>query len=31
MTPWVTARVMKSYNQNLWMHHLNEGAAYLPL
>ena len=20
-----------SYNQNLWMHHLTEGAAYLPL
>ena len=21
----------RSYNQNLWMHHLTEGAAYLPL
>jgi hypothetical protein len=20
-----------SYNQNLWMHHLTEGATYLPL
>jgi hypothetical protein len=21
----------KSYNQNLWMHHLTGGATYLPL
>jgi hypothetical protein len=21
----------QSYNQNLWMHHLTEGATYLPL
>ena len=21
----------RSYNQNLWMHHLTEGATYLPL
>jgi hypothetical protein len=21
----------ESYNQNLWMHHLTEGATYLPL
>jgi hypothetical protein len=29
----VRARMPKveSYNQNLWMHHLTEGAAYLPL
>ena len=24
-------RILRSYNQNLWMHHLTEGAAYLPL
>lgn len=23
--------ICRSYNQNLWMHHLTEGAAYLPL
>jgi hypothetical protein len=25
------ARRDESYNQNLWMHHLTEGATYLPL
>ncbi len=24
-------RLQPSYNQNLWMHHLTEGATYLPL
>jgi hypothetical protein len=27
----VNTKLVKSYNQNLWMHHLTEGAAYLPL
>jgi hypothetical protein len=35
VTPVVTLMVpggeVRSYNQNLWMHHLTDGAAYLPL